>query len=58
MTVKEAVTLARDRLSGMSIPATALEQVGAPVADALSILNECVRAMNASEEAEAKGDDE
>lgn len=57
MTVKDAVALARDRLSGMSIPATALEQVGAPIADALSILNECVRAMNSAEE-ETKGDDE
>jgi hypothetical protein len=58
MTVKEAVTIARDRLSSMSIPATALEQVAPYVMDALNILNECIRAMNASEEAEEKGDDE
>lgn len=61
MTIKEAVQLAHTKLSNMLVPASALEQIGQPLTEALSLLNASVRALetaDGSEEAEAKGDDE
>jgi len=49
MTIKEVLRCTVDILSGISVPAGLVEQIGIPVFQSIGNLNECLRAIEADE---------
>lgn len=55
MTIKEAVTAAREELYKVNIPAALIKEIGSHLGNAIDILSACVEACERAEQ-EEKGD--
>ena len=54
MTVLEALKLTVDKLEGIQVPIKQMQQIGAPIGEAIAMIQASVSAMEAAEAAEHK----
>ena len=49
MTINDVLHIVVNRLSGIQVPATLVEQIGMPVSESIHNLNECIQVLDEAE---------